>query len=73
MLSLNSQMSKLSKTRKMSNFQMLSNSADFRKLVLHSTAALCSTAAHNRQDVNCSRNNPFLKICNDDETRNKSD
>ena len=35
MLSLNSQMLKLSKTRKVSNFQILSNSADFRKLVLH--------------------------------------
>ena len=47
MLSLNSQMPKSSKTRKMSNFQMLSNSADFKKT--YQLTAKHSTP-HNHQD-----------------------
>ena len=77
MLSLNSQMPKSSKTRKMSNFQMLSNSADFKKrssvdCSLHRTPHPTQSSRQVKttlsQDVNFlklydfSRNDPLLKI-----------
>ena len=71
-LSLNSQMPKSSKTRKMSNFQMLSNSDDFKKLISRLQYAVCTTphsAPHDHQvkvpifqSYDFSRNNPLLKI-----------
>ena len=59
------------RTFKCSVIQLISENSSDTPLCSIAQAILCSTA-HNRQDVNFSRNNPFFKICNDDETRNNS-
>ena len=54
------------------NCQKLEKCRTFKCSVIQLISENSSSTLSTRQDVNFSRNNPFFKICNDDETRNNS-